>query len=436
MQFTKIIFAGCLSICPLVFGFLFPGKVQAQRKGGDGDAHKIVEELKADQKNRLLALHNGKYAVTEADKELDKGVLDKAAKYYAYRLTNPVYHFQKFGESSQPMDSLVQETVKLIPDLKKSSSKQDVAQNQLVFTREFSSRLAKYLLEVLDNPRLIARVNAARILAKLGETGQEELADPFCQVIEDKNQFDGVKLYALMGLKNLFLALPEGVFNPRNAKAEERELHSIKTLIEFIHRKPSYEAKASEEEKEAFRYVRREAIRALGHARKPVVIRMRVAEARPALELLKIVVKEGLDPEPSISEQVEAAVGICQLQTKNVDKYQPDYAAYFIGRLAVDFAGRFEQERGQESKIDYKYYGYLLKEALAGWKTEADGKIPYLNDMIAKATPVLNNVVQSNNRADHLNLTQWLDQKKPESKELYKNDPQSTVKPAAPAPEK
>ncbi|HEV3204632.1 MAG TPA: hypothetical protein VGY77_09620 [Gemmataceae bacterium] len=422
-------------MCLVVFGSLLPGTVQAQRKGGDGDAHKIVEELKADQKNRLLALHNGTKAVTDADKELDKGVLDKGAKYYAYRLTNPVYHFQKFGESSQSMDSLVQETLKLIPDLKKPSSKQDVAQNQLVFTREFSSRLAKYLLEVLDNPRMIARVNAARILAKLGETGQEELADSFCQVIEDKNQFDGVKLYALMGLKNLFLALPEG-FNPRNDKAEERELHSIKTLIDLIHRKASYEPTASEEEKDAFRYVRREAIRALGRARKPVVIRMRVAEARPALELLKIVVKDGLDPEPSISEQVEAAVGICQLQTKNVDKYQPDYAAYFIGRLAVDFAGRFEQERGQESKIDYKYYGYLFKEALAGWKAEADGKIPYLSDMIAKAAPVLNNVVQSNNRADHLNLAQWLDQKKPESQELYKNDPQSRVKPAAPAPEK
>ena len=434
MRCNLVMSSGCHWLFPVALGFLlFPENAPAQRKAGDGDAHKIVEELKPDQKNRLISWSNGRNAINPKD-EKDLDVLEKGAKYYAYRLTNPQYHFQKFGETGQSINDLVQETLKLIPDVKKPPSKKETADNQLLFAKEFGKRLVKYLLEVLDNPKMIARVNAARILAKLGETGQEELADSFCQVIEDKNQFDGVKLYALMGLKNLFIALPEG-FNPRNEKAEERELHSIKTLIDFIHRKPGYDDKASEEEKEAFRYVRREAIRALGRAHKPLVIRMRVTEARPALELLKIVVKDGLEPEPSIIEQVEAAVGICQLKTKNVDKYQADYAAYFIGRLAVDLAARFEQERGgQESKIDYKYYGFLFKEALATWKTEVDGKIPYLNDMIAKATPVMNNLAQGGARADHLNLSQWLDQKKPESKELYKNDPQAVVKPPAPAP--
>src|SRR5262249_30805124 len=156
--------------------------------------------------------------------EADKGLLDRAAKHFVYRLTQPKYQFHQFGATeARGVNDLVHEAIQqiAIPDPKKSPNQ---FQNQQVYIREFGTRLVAAIQEVLKGGKPIARVNVARILAKLGETSQEALAKPMCDILEDKDQLDAVKFYVLMGLKNVFKSNPEGI------KDEDLKVRTIEVL--------------------------------------------------------------------------------------------------------------------------------------------------------------------------------------------------------------
>src|SRR5207247_5253087 len=117
----------------------------------------------------------------------------------------------------------------------------------------------------------LVRINAARILSFVGRSGYEDAADLAVEIIENPKESDAVRLYALQTLRLLF-----AVNNPEDKKASwvtkpERELKAIEALIAYIARKPPLTADASAEEVEGLRYVRREAIRALGNVRKPII---------------------------------------------------------------------------------------------------------------------------------------------------------------------
>lgn len=430
MRFARWTSGRCRWVAPLVAGMVLAagGAVHAQRKAASGDLD-YPQELKNDERSKLQYLRDGRFPVGDADKKL----LDKAAQFYVYRLTNHQAQFLKPDSKQQGINKLVEEALQHIPDVKKRPSKPDQAQNQQQYLREFSDRLAFHILKLLDKAdEPIARVNAAIILSKLGETGLEELADPLCKVVEDQGQLDGVRLYAMRGMKNLFDArVAEGF---KDDKGEERLIKCVKALVDFLKRKPTYDAKtATEAERDAFRYVRREAVRALGATRLPEVAKRGTPENRPALELLRVIARDGLEPPPSLSERVEAAIAVCHMQTEKFNKYQPEYAAYFIGRLVVDMATQYDKDRGQDSRFDYRYYAYILKDALGALKTETRGKITFVNEVINRSTPILNSIY-ANTPTDYRGFSDWLGQVKPPSTELFKGKPETAVKEGASEP--
>src|SRR5258706_9837150 len=105
--------------------------------------------------------------------------------------------------------------------------------------------------------------------------------------METPKESDAVKLCALKALRFVFR-----VNNPENPKASaitkaDRELKAVQTLIAFIARKPPLGPDATAEEFEGLRYVRREAVRALGNVRKPIIMKEKTVLAEPALWLLK-----------------------------------------------------------------------------------------------------------------------------------------------------
>jgi hypothetical protein len=354
----------------------------------------------------------------------DTDVFDRAARFFVYRLTDPKHQFPPPGASSkQNMYELIQEFFQFLPDLKKLSSDPTKADNQRKYIKEFSTRIGGYVLKLLDSPDMIARVNGVILLSRLGESGQEELADTMCKIIEDKNQGDAVKLYALRGLRNVFDNPLEDAF--KGDAGEERQLHCLRTLIDFLNRKPA--AGATEEEQAGFQYVRREAVRALGAARVPVIEKRRVKVSIPALSLLRVAAAAGLEPPPSLTERVEAAVGLCRLRTKNANRYQPAVAAYYIGRVVVDVATQYDKDRGNPPTLDYKHYASTLDEALVELKSLAGGKVKYVDDMIARARPVLKGILTDGAPAQ-LPLKDWLDNNSWDGKELFTGDAETSIK--------
>src|SRR5262249_6260526 len=154
--------------------------------------------------------------------------------------------------------------------------------------------------------------------------------------------------------------------------------------------RPTYlDAEAPAEEVAAVQYIRREAIRALGLTRYPMLPKKDI-DGMTALWLLRIVGKSGFDPEPSLTEQAEAAIGLWHMQAKLSKDDQPDYAAQQIGNFLLDFIKEFNTQRPTTKSVPWKYYAVRISMALdklAEQAKEAGGKggADYVNKFVAEA---------------------------------------------------
>src|SRR5581483_1460 len=122
----------------------------------------------ADEEKTFQSLRKGDQPITDDALAL----IDHAAQWYAYRLTFAEY---QDPSGSKTMHSLVKDAWDQIVD--PYDAKRPLNALQKSFAEEFNKRLALKLQEVVKNPKPIARVNAAILLAQLAKFGQEDAAD-------------------------------------------------------------------------------------------------------------------------------------------------------------------------------------------------------------------------------------------------------------------
>ena len=290
------------------------------------------------------------------------------------------------------------------------------------------------LQEVTKNPRVAARINAAIILAKLAEKGSEESADVLVEIIKDPVENDGVKLYAFRGLKNLF-ALGYGE-NGTPMRDKARESRCIVALLDYIAAKPKLGENAPTEELLAAAVVRREAIAALGMTRYPgiavAVDKKTTKITQPtALVLLKIMRSEDQPKASTLAEQVTAATGVCHLQAKLLDKYNPDYAAHQLGKFIVEFSNQYRNSDPGDSnkrKLPWKAMAARLGQGLNELKVDGTNResSAYVEKICAQAEPLLKEIF-SGSRPDHSTFASWLDQNLPKHATLYQGDAAAVV---------
>ena len=293
---------------------------------------------------------------------------------------------------------------------------------------EFGKRLTACLREVVKNPKVIARVNAAAILAQLARAGQDNAVDVLVEVLQDPKENDAVKLYALRGLRDVFAT--GGDESPFADK--EREARVIAALLEYLARKPTLAKDAPPEELAAVNYVRVEAVTALGQSRYPaaskVVAKVTRIERPTALALLRLLRKDGIQPEPSLAEQVAAAAGVCRLRSKELDQYNPDYAAYHVGRFIVEFVSLYNSkgQQDKEKKEPWKIYANRLSTGLTVMGIDlaappASEHQAYVAKLTEQANRLLLPIKESGTaKPDPNELSSWLDQNPPKSKTVYK----------------
>jgi PBS lyase HEAT-like repeat len=392
-----------------------------------------ANELSAQDKQRLAALSSGKEAPTGGD----KGLLERAAKFQLNRLRQEKYQNKLPPENRSLDDLLENETFKSIP---LPAPQKPLSDNQQKYMEAFTSAYLGPIDEALHNSKPIVRVNAARILARIADSGQEQAAEEILKVLKDKDQIDAVKFWAVHGLGNLFAVLYADAAIPGNErpnrrafkkgnKAEELEDQCITALVEFVIRKSTLPPNATSEEEEAFRYVRREGIRALAQTRLPAVMNKKEFVGTPtALAFLKVLVNDGITPTASIPEQVEAAIGVCQLQTNLTDGYQPDYAAHVVGQFLVELAKAFNNKPAPGAIADYpwKVYAARLMAALAAWK-EANASDKYISAVVEHFDTMLRTVQKSQGLATFQSLQDWLKKPAPHDS-LFKGHPEMVVK--------
>ena len=386
--------------------------------------------------------------------------VNKAARWAVLRITDPVNRGQKVGASAPvPMSVLFGDASNLMVNPAQLAPK-PLTEGQKDYVQALGKAAVGHLRTVLgtkDKPspfELIVRVNAARILAAVGRSGYEESADLAMDVIENPNESDAVRMYALQTLR-LLLAVP----NLEDKKASaitkaDRELKVAQTLIAFIGRQPPLTADATAEQYEAIRYVRREAIRALGLIRKPIIRKDKAVVAEPALWLLKVAaMDEAVPVVPGLAERVEAVIGYFQL---NADRTQNiDYAIQWTGAALVDFAGFAktkpdpkleppEPMPGKEVGVN-EYYGWkfasarllgAMKDWKDAWETEHPNPPKPQGTMVIELVektkvlmldPILSTAGPSSVESEPLSAW-WTGQKWPNAL-LYKENPKSIVTP-------
>jgi hypothetical protein len=240
------------------------------------------------------------------------------------------------------------------------------------------------LKEPYTADKTLEMVNAGRCLAALAKSGYEPVGEAAIAIIDNPAIGDAIKLYYLQALKHLFAAsnleAPEkSVFTDR-----QREAKVIKSLIAFVTRKPTISPNAPQDEIDGYRYVRREAVRALGMVRHPIVRIEGKIEAVPAVVLLRFAAADkSIQPPPSLSERAEGLVGYLQL---NPDKEQnmdlaAGYAAQTILELGVEYkAAKPLPPRGTDPKelpkepfgerdyLPWKLIGTRISVGLKSWK--------------------------------------------------------------------
>jgi hypothetical protein len=409
---------------------LQPAPGQEEFLGGLGD------KLLPKESSRLGDMRFGKKGVVDAnpkDTEDNKAVLTKAARYYAFRLTNPIFGEKEKNPEGLTMNDLVNqayEKLLLVPEIR---GRRGLKDEQKQYLKEFTKELVPCLREVLSkNGKYAVRVNAARILAGVAEAGQEEVADTLREIITNPKENNGVKLFAFRGFKELF---DQGGGEKSIFTKADRELECINAICDFVRseRPPTLTVDAEQSEIGGYQFVRREAIRALAATRYPIAPKTKTGSCMTALWLQRVLNKE-LDPAPSLTEQAEAAMGLCQLRAGLSKEYNLDVAAYEVGKFLVEFIGDYSTQRAtKQGLIPWKLYTTRLGIALEALNTQA--KEPggnkevaaYVAKVVAEAQKAMK-PLEVDKDADPTPLDAFLKANPPPNKELLKGVKEATLK--------
>jgi hypothetical protein len=394
-----------LALLPLV------ARAQTPQEGTDA----LENEYKK-HRQILPQLLKGAVAADPADKE-HAAAIDAAARYATTRFLWDL----KQKEPGQ-MDRVYQDFDKDVGYMLRNKA------NTKAVAQMFTHQVILHAKVVLRDGRPIAQVNAARVLARLWELEQGELADALVDVVKDPNLGEAVKYWAFRGLHNLLaLPVPMPPDPPVVSKAQEEK--AVAALVEFIQRKSPFTPGTPRPEVDGFRVVRREAIRALAQAHN-----LTAGNPRPALVLLRVAGRdEGVVPEPRLDERLEAAIGVGRVRSAGSKEYNPDYAAWVLGRFVVDFVnaanGNSAATKTAERARPWKVDAARLGEALEAMKADAkDNK--YVQEFLNRALPLLAGV-ESGKQPDPTPLNTWLSGNEPPNKELFKDVRESVLKTAA-----
>jgi hypothetical protein len=354
-------------------------------------------------------------------------VLGKVARWLTYRLT---WIEVLEGQDVPLSDTLAaifdrNRAFPAIPDRPPVDDEEALRrERQREYLHAFTAELLPAVRKVLHHDQLIARVNAARILARLAEEGQAVVAADLAQILEHPYEHDAVRLWAIKGLREVFRLPPAG----DEAVRQRAGVAVCQWLDARCRLEPRALAGLSAGEVDGLRYLRREAIRALAEVRRPWVIERRQGKGwqreGPVADLLYRLATASPEvaPAPSRSERVEAADGLCRIPAKQVPGYHADLVAHAVARLATDLDLAAHQDEGRDGDR-WPYYAVRLAEgfqALHQGLAAGDPAAAYVGQVLAQTRPVLENLFDAGQHPQGLrDLHDWLRAHPPTAQALY-----------------
>jgi len=242
-----------------------------------------------------------------------------------------------------------------------------------------------------ENPDMIVRINATRMLGMVAKTGATAFYPTLTELLRNGNTPPSVKYYALVAAGNLLSAYDvydyasrrhsNGWKNLQKKGEGDRELAQLVVEIEkhvtdpaaIMTNVPNFKvAEATTDQQEVIRFIRRQAVRALGEFR---FVSIPSPDGKsmlyPAYTLARVCISDpSLGVVPSPSECAEAAIGLCnmsRIREGEIQKdYDPDTAVEAVTAALVTFAER-RAANGKDKSLDWRGYGLRLSEAFKTW---------------------------------------------------------------------
>jgi hypothetical protein len=410
------------------------GQQKTPRGGGGGE--RLIPEKDFDKERDEFKLFQSLRGGDPPVSATNKATIDRGAQWYAYRLTHVEYHQDGDATKSatKSMHDVVREALQQIVDPRRATPQQQA------FRDEFGKQMTLRLSEVLKNPKPITRVNAGILLARLAETGTEDVVKVCTEVLKNPKEIDAVKHWAAITLKHYFAVKRKANPTLRPGMAiREADAAAVLALLEYVSRPPPFSEGTPKDEVAAYSFVRAEGYRALAESRYPAVVK--IEQGKPellgptALVLLKVLFQDGVTPEPTVVERIEAAVGVCQMNSKILtgDYYQADYAAWLLGQFIARLAEIYNQERqavdGKPTE-PWKIHAARLAQALSDLQADVD-RTPasgYVKQMLPQALPILKEIEGGRTTPNPASLAAWLGQNPPKNTTVYRGVETAVVK--------
>jgi hypothetical protein len=390
---------------------------------GEGQERLILDKDWAKEAEELKIFHA--YRKDTSSITITPEILDHAAQWFAYRFTHSDFQEPKVG--GKGMHDLLKDALEQVVDPRGARKP---TEGELLFKEQFDKRFVARLQEVTKNPKPIARVNAAIVLARIAATGSEDAVAVLLDIVKDEKENDGIKLWAFRGIKDFF-SLGQGD-NPNPFRNKDREARCIAALLDYLGRKSTLSDLASPQEKAAVPYIRKEAIAALGETRYPGYAKTEnkktTIERPTAFVLMRYMRKDGVDPVPTTEEQANAAVGLCRLRSRALEQYHVDYTAEQLGWFIVEFCT--SRNSDQQNALPWKLLASRLSKALEDFRADVQGRqeAKYVVAVADKADDLLKTIIEA--KGDSPNpegLAAWLEKNKPPKALVYEGVPDAVI---------
>ncbi len=379
--------------------------------------------------------------------DAERAIVEKVIKYYLYRLTWEEVQQDRdparVGTIGSIMGDLIghaESSSRLLPRPFVGQPDQDqiaTRARQLENLKQMAPIFIKHIKVVLQNKQPIARINAARVLAKLAEWGQEPAVDELVNIIKNPAEHDAVRVWAFHGLEEIFSLMGTNDIRAKalfqGEKGAARYKAALFAIYDWLKDRTNVLAARLQymkpDEVDALRYIRRVAALALGASRRPLIVDERSAgkQEGPIAELLSRIVTAdaGIVPAPSLRERLDASIALGQLRNDLSPSYQPDYAAYQIGKFLAELGAQANADRDNKGVNAFAWptEAQRLQAALTGFvsqKTNA-AATAYLDKLKPKAIALLVFFDDfTKNVGSVKDLNDWLRDNPQPSKEIYK----------------
>jgi hypothetical protein len=309
-------------------GLTAPGPAQGPEDGPTASEEAIRKLWEKHNRDQAF------YKMLKGEIKGDKAVATAAAKWFVYRVnwvTNKAESLRMARVMREYEDDM---KIYVLP-----------AKNR-EFQQLFAGQLTKCLQEVLslnikDRNDQPAVLHACLMLPSAAKTKHEDLDNLLTGLVNDPKTHEIVKNWALKAMAEFF---PVDVVNLLkenvDLKKRDRDIKRVEALMKFVGTKPGNNDKVTAD---AFRFIRRQAVRALAQTGVPAVefdkTRSKI-NAPAVFALLRVLApaksKHALDPAATLGERLDAAVGFCHmrfgLEVDPETLYQPEIGLYLVGR--------------------------------------------------------------------------------------------------------